>query len=139
MVRPTPIRPRENDDLEVPFADPRIRAPVQWLGRRLAPGRGLPTLRLAYTNGPERPEPDERLPTPRARLEYELRRPRTDRGRARDLAPDPVAPDQPRARGFPALEDAVRAHTAVRHGPGTRSCTRGMRGSGGRALPGAAP
>ena len=77
MVRPTPIRARENDDLEVPLADPRVRAPVQWLGRRFAPGRGLPALRLAYTNGPERPEPDERLPTPRARLDYEVRRPRT--------------------------------------------------------------
>jgi hypothetical protein len=77
MRKPAPIRPHENDDLEVPLADPRIGAPVQWLGRRLASRDGLPTLQLAYTNGPERPEPDERLPTPRARLEYEIRRPRS--------------------------------------------------------------
>jgi hypothetical protein len=77
MLAPTPLGPRDNYDLEVPFADPRIRAPIPWLGRRFAPGRGLVPLRLAYTWGPERPEPDERLPTPRARLEYEARRLRT--------------------------------------------------------------
>jgi hypothetical protein len=44
---PKPIGPRDNDDLEVPLADPRIGVPVQWLGRRFAPGHGLPRLRLA--------------------------------------------------------------------------------------------
>jgi hypothetical protein len=77
MQAPAPLGPRDNDDLEVPLADPRIGAPVRWLGRRFSPGHGLAPLRLAYTYGPERPEPDERLPTPRARLEYEPRNVRT--------------------------------------------------------------
>jgi hypothetical protein len=72
---PTPIRPRENDDLEVPLADPRVGVPVRWLGRRFSPGHGLFPLRLAYTFGPERPQ--EGLPMPRARLEYESTRRRT--------------------------------------------------------------
>ena len=76
-LAPTPLGPRDNYDLEVPFADPRIRAPIPWLGRRFAPGRGLVPLRLAYTWGPERPDPEDDLPTPRARLEYEPRRVRT--------------------------------------------------------------
>jgi hypothetical protein len=73
---PSPIGPRDNDDLEVPLADPRIDVPVQWLGRHFAPGRGLPRLRLAYTYGPERRDPEQRIPNPRARLEYEQRSPR---------------------------------------------------------------
>jgi hypothetical protein len=72
---PTPIGPRDNDDLEVPLADPRVGVPVRWLGRHFAPGRGLPPLRLAYTFGPERPQ--ESLPGTRARLEYEPKRRRT--------------------------------------------------------------
>jgi hypothetical protein len=72
---PTPIRPRENDDLEVPLADPRVGVPVPWLGRTFAPGHGLPALRLAYTFGPDHPQ--DGLPSPRARLEYEAARPRT--------------------------------------------------------------
>jgi hypothetical protein len=75
MLKPTPIRPHENDDIEVPLRDPRVGVPVQWVGRRLAPGRGLPPLPLAYTDGPERPE--EGLPGVRARLQYEPSRPRT--------------------------------------------------------------
>ena len=77
MRTPAPLGPRDNYDLEVPFADPRIRAPIPWLGRRFSPGRGLVPLRLAYTWGPERPDPEDDLPTPRARLEYEPRRVRT--------------------------------------------------------------
>jgi hypothetical protein len=72
---PTPIGPRDDDDLEVPLADPRLGVPVQWLGRRFAPGRGLASLRLAYTSGPERAE--DGLPGTRAQLEYEAKRPRT--------------------------------------------------------------
>jgi hypothetical protein len=72
---PAPIGPRDNDDLEVPLADPRLGVPVQWLGRRFAPGRDLPPLRLAYTSGPERPE--DGLPGTRAQLEYDPRRLRT--------------------------------------------------------------
>jgi hypothetical protein len=72
---PTPIQPRDNDDLEVPLADPRLGVPVQWLGRRFAPGRGLPPLRLAFTSGPERSE--DGLPGTRAQLEYDPSRPRT--------------------------------------------------------------
>jgi hypothetical protein len=72
---PTSIRPRDNDDLEVPLADPRLGVPVQWLGRRFAPGRRLPPLRLAFTSGPERPE--DGLPGTRAQLEYDPRRLRT--------------------------------------------------------------
>jgi hypothetical protein len=68
---PTPLGPRDNDDVEVPLSDPRIDVPVQWLGRHFAPGRGLPRLRLAYTYGPERPDPEQNYPNPRARLEYE--------------------------------------------------------------------
>ena len=75
MRAPTPIRPRDNDDLEVPLTHPRVGVPVQWLGRRFAPRRGLPPLRLAYTYGPERPE--DGLPATRARLEYEPKRLRT--------------------------------------------------------------
>ena len=71
---PTSIGPRDNDDVEVPLADPRINVSVPWLGRRFAPGRALPRLRLAYTYGPERPEPEDKLPNPRARLEYEAGR-----------------------------------------------------------------
>jgi hypothetical protein len=74
MQHPTPLRAADNDDLEVPIADPRVGVPVQWLGRRFA-RRGLAPLHLAYTFGPERPQ--EGLPMPRAQMEYEARKPRT--------------------------------------------------------------
>lgn len=72
---PTPLGPHDNDDLEVPLADPRVGVPVFWLGRRFAPRQGLPPLHLAYTFGLERPEGG--LPSPRAQLEYEPKRQRT--------------------------------------------------------------
>jgi hypothetical protein len=75
MRNPAPIPAGENDDREVPIADPRVGVPVHWLGVRFAPGRGLPKLRLAYTFGPSGRE--EGLPGTRARMEYEATRRRT--------------------------------------------------------------
>jgi hypothetical protein len=75
MRNPTPIRAGDYDDLEVPLGDPSLRVPVRWLGRSFAPGGGLPPLRLEYTYGPDHPQ--DGLPSPRARMEYESARPRT--------------------------------------------------------------
>jgi hypothetical protein len=51
---PTPLEPRDNDDLEVPLDDPRIAGLVQWLGRRHDPPGRLGPLRLSDVtrNGP---------------------------------------------------------------------------------------
>lgn len=44
---PTPLRPHENDDLEVPLDDPQIAGLVHWLGRRHDPPGGLGPLTLS--------------------------------------------------------------------------------------------
>ena len=51
---PSPLRPRENNDLEVPLDDPRIAGPVHWLGRSHDPPGPLGRLRLSevYRDGP---------------------------------------------------------------------------------------
>jgi hypothetical protein len=46
LETPTPLGPRENDDLEVPLDDPRIVGLVHWLGRRHDPPGRLGPLRL---------------------------------------------------------------------------------------------
>jgi hypothetical protein len=45
IQKPTPLRPSDIDDSEVHLDDPRLPVPVYWLGRRFAPGHGLPALR----------------------------------------------------------------------------------------------
>jgi hypothetical protein len=54
LEAPTPLGPRENDDLEVPLDDPRIAGLVHWLGRSHDPPGRLGPLRLAdvYRSGP---------------------------------------------------------------------------------------
>ena len=51
---PSPLLPRENNDLEVPLDDPRIAGPVYWLGRSHDPPGPLGRLRLSevYRDGP---------------------------------------------------------------------------------------
>jgi hypothetical protein len=46
LAAPTPLRPHENDDLEVPLDDPRIAGLVHWLGRSHDPPGRLGRLRL---------------------------------------------------------------------------------------------
>lgn len=43
---PAPIKTSEFDSSEVALEDPALDIPVFWLGRRFAPGHGLPQLRL---------------------------------------------------------------------------------------------
>jgi hypothetical protein len=54
LEAPTPLRPHENDDLEVPLDDPQIAGLVHWLGRGYDPPGRLGRLRLSevYRNGP---------------------------------------------------------------------------------------
>ena len=54
IAAPTPLAPRENDDLEVPLDDPRIAGLVQWLGRAHDPPGPLGRLGLSevYPDGP---------------------------------------------------------------------------------------
>jgi hypothetical protein len=54
IAAPTPLGPRDNDDLEVPLDDPRIAGLVHWLGRSYDPPGPLGRLRLAevYGSGP---------------------------------------------------------------------------------------
>jgi hypothetical protein len=55
IATPTPIRPGENDDLEVPLDNPRLGIGVRWLGRRFDPPGPLPRLALTGAEGPIRP------------------------------------------------------------------------------------
>jgi hypothetical protein len=54
LEAPTPLRPRDNDDLEVPLDDPQIAGLVHWLGRTHDPPGPLGRLRLTDVtrNGP---------------------------------------------------------------------------------------
>ena len=52
IATPTPIRPGENDDLEVPLDNPHLGLGVRWLGRRLDPAGPLPRLALTRAEGP---------------------------------------------------------------------------------------
>lgn len=49
---PTSLRAGDNDDREVPLANPRLGIEVHWLGRRFQPAGRLPTLVLADSFGP---------------------------------------------------------------------------------------
>jgi hypothetical protein len=49
---PTPLRPRQNDDREVPLDNPQLGIDVHWLGRRFQPQGGLPPLVLEASFGP---------------------------------------------------------------------------------------
>jgi len=49
---PTPLRPRDNDDREVPLDNPELGIDVHWLGRRFRPTDGLPALKLTDSFGP---------------------------------------------------------------------------------------
>jgi hypothetical protein len=54
LLAPTPLKPHENDDLEVPLDDPAIAGLVYWLGRSHDPPGRLGRLRLsdATRSGP---------------------------------------------------------------------------------------
>ena len=49
---PTSLRPRDNDDREVPLDNPRLGIEIHWLGRRFQPAGRLPALVLADSFGP---------------------------------------------------------------------------------------
>ncbi len=51
MLRPTPYRASERDDVLVPLENPAIALPVYWLGRSFDPGVGAP-LKLTSAYGP---------------------------------------------------------------------------------------
>ncbi len=54
IENPTPYTESERDFSEVGLDDPSLKLPIYWLGRRFAPGHGLPTARLESgvpTNG----------------------------------------------------------------------------------------
>jgi hypothetical protein len=55
IATPTPLRPGENDDLEVSLDNPRLGIGVRWLGRRFDPPGPLPRLALTQAEGPIRP------------------------------------------------------------------------------------
>jgi hypothetical protein len=46
IATPTPLRPGDFDDLEVPLDDPRLGVPVWWVGRELDGGPRRPPVRL---------------------------------------------------------------------------------------------
>ena len=69
--KPTPLRPRDDDDSEVWLDDPRLHVPVYWPGHRFAPRRGLPPLRLFQSFGPPEPGSGDYLGK-RASLEYDI-------------------------------------------------------------------
>lgn len=46
MEHPTPYAEAERDDTEVRLDDPRLKAPVYWVGRTFSPGGGLPNATL---------------------------------------------------------------------------------------------
>jgi hypothetical protein len=49
LEHPAPYTEAEHDDSEVALDNPALTRPVYWLGRELAPGRGLPRLRLSWS------------------------------------------------------------------------------------------
>jgi hypothetical protein len=67
---PSPLRPGDNDDREVPLDNPRLGIEVHWLGRRFQPAGRLPALVLADSFGPLGPGEG---PGWLAELDYEAR------------------------------------------------------------------
>jgi hypothetical protein len=49
---PTPLRPRDNDDREVPLDNPGLGIDVRWLGSSFRPPGRLPALKLTDSYGP---------------------------------------------------------------------------------------
>jgi hypothetical protein len=54
MEAPTPYTEAERDDTEVWLDDPGLKFPVYWVGRRFAPGQGLPAADLLNAFSTER-------------------------------------------------------------------------------------
>jgi hypothetical protein len=55
IEHPTPYTEAERFDAEVALDNPKLERPVYWLGRELAPGSGLPRLKLRFSaTGPGR-------------------------------------------------------------------------------------
>jgi hypothetical protein len=66
MEAPTPYTEAERDDTEVWLDDPGLKFPVYWVGRRFAPGQGLPAADLLDAFSTERGE----LAGAKLRLDY---------------------------------------------------------------------
>jgi hypothetical protein len=77
IEHPSPLPPGVNDDREVKLDNPHLGTTVYWIGRRFRPGRGLPSLRLAYVEAPlndREPAENGEGPGYRADLDYQGKR-----------------------------------------------------------------
>jgi hypothetical protein len=76
IAKPTPLRPIDNYDAEVPLENPAVDLPVYWLGRDFHPPGGLPELHLGDSWFIEEALPEHEEagfaegPEPKLRLTY---------------------------------------------------------------------